>query len=54
MNAVPLDAQSLTPALRPFGESTMLPGPAYTSEDVLAWERRNLFAGSWTCVGRTD
>jgi Rieske 2Fe-2S family protein len=54
MNAVPLDAQTLAPALRPFGESTMLPGPAYTSEGVLAWERRNLFAGSWTCVGRTD
>lgn len=30
----------------------MLPGPAYTSPEVLAWERRHLFAGSWTCLGR--
>ena len=30
----------------------MLPAEAYTSTDVLAWERRHLFAGSWTCLGR--
>jgi len=33
---------------------TMLPAAAYTSPDVLAWERRHLFAGTWTCVGRED
>ncbi len=32
----------------------MLPAVAYTSPDVLAWERRHLFAGSWTCLGRLD
>ncbi len=32
----------------------MLPAAAYTSEDVLAWERRHLYAGSWTCLGRVD
>jgi Rieske 2Fe-2S family protein len=32
----------------------MLPATAYTSVDVLAWELRNLFAGSWTCLGRVD
>jgi glycine betaine catabolism A len=32
----------------------MLPGAAYTSDAVLGWERRHLFAGSWTCVGRAD
>ena len=32
----------------------MLPAEAYISADVLAWERRNLFAGSWMCVGRLD
>lgn len=32
----------------------MLPAAAYTSEEVLAWERRHLFAASWTCLGRTD
>src|SRR5579875_1356295 len=32
----------------------MLPAVAYTSTDVLDWELRNLFAGSWTCLGRID
>lgn len=32
----------------------MLPAAAYTSDEVLAWERRHLFAGSWTCLGRLD
>src|SRR5262245_61402070 len=36
----------------PAGGS-MLPGDKYTSADVLAWERRHLFAGAWTCLGRT-
>ncbi len=30
----------------------MLPAAAYTSAEVLAWEKRHLFAGSWTCLGR--
>jgi Rieske 2Fe-2S family protein len=32
----------------------MMPAEAYTSDDVLAWERRHLFAGTWTCLGRVD
>jgi Rieske 2Fe-2S family protein len=32
----------------------MLPAVAYTSTDVLDWELRHLFAGSWTCLGRVD
>jgi Rieske 2Fe-2S family protein len=32
----------------------MLPAEAYTSEEVLAWERRHLFAGGWTCLGRLE
>jgi len=43
---------ALDRSLHPFGESTMLPAAAYTSGDVLAWERRHLFAGTWVCVGR--
>jgi Rieske 2Fe-2S family protein len=31
----------------------MLPAAAYTAPEVLAWERRHLFAGSWTPLGRT-
>ncbi|WP_322938402.1 aromatic ring-hydroxylating oxygenase subunit alpha [Nocardioides bizhenqiangii] len=30
----------------------MMPAEAYTSTEVLAWERRHLFAGTWTCLGR--
>ncbi len=52
MNAAPLDEPGLAAALLPFGESRMLPGEAYTSAAVLAWERRYLFAGGWACVGR--
>ncbi|MGA9746142.1 MAG: SRPBCC family protein [Nocardioides sp.] len=32
----------------------MMPAVAYTSEDVLAWERRHVFAGTWSCLGRLD
>ncbi len=30
----------------------MMPAEKYTSDEVLAWERRHLFAGTWTCLGR--
>ena len=33
---------------------SMLPATAYTSAEVLAFERRHLFAGGWTCLGRLD
>ena len=54
MTAAPLPPDLLAPALRPFGEGTMLPAQAYTSAEVLAWERRHFFAGTWTCLGRLD
>lgn len=41
-------------AARGEGPVRMLPAAAYTSEEVLAWERRHLFAGSWTCLGRLE
>jgi len=50
--AAPVDPEALDASLRPFGESTMLPSAAYTSDDVLAWEQRHLFAGTWPCLGR--
>jgi Rieske 2Fe-2S family protein len=31
---------------------TMLPAESYTSVEVFEWERRHLFAGGWTCLGR--
>jgi len=36
VTAAPLSAESLHPALTPFGEGTMLPAAAYTSPEVLA------------------
>jgi len=53
MPHAPLDDDALAATLRPFGESVMLPGAAYTDPAVLAWERRHLFAGMWTPLGRT-
>ena len=32
----------------------MLPAVAYTSEEVLAWELRHVYAGTWTCLGRLE
>jgi len=34
--------------------TTMLPPAAYVADEVLAWERRHLFAGGWVAVGRAD
>jgi hypothetical protein len=48
----PFDEIELADALRPFGQSRMQRAAAYTSARMLAWERRHLFAGGWTCVGR--
>jgi Rieske 2Fe-2S family protein len=52
--AAPFAADDLVGALRPFGESTMLPASAYVSAEVFAWERRHFFAASWVCLGRTE
>ncbi|HEV2784102.1 MAG TPA: aromatic ring-hydroxylating dioxygenase subunit alpha [Actinophytocola sp.] len=38
----------------PVGAPTLLPARAYVRAEVLAWERRHLFAGTWSCVGRVD
>ena len=51
MSVDPLD--TLRSATRLDGEpERMLPALAYTSPEVLSWEQRHLFAGSWTCLGR--
>ena len=50
----PLDEDLLRQSLEPLGAATMLPAIAYTSLDVLAWERRHLFAGTWSCLGRDE
>jgi phenylpropionate dioxygenase-like ring-hydroxylating dioxygenase large terminal subunit len=50
--APPFDPVDLEPALRPFGQSRMLPRDAYVSPRVFAFEQQRFFVGSWTCVGR--
>jgi len=50
----PVDPAGLEAALRPFGESRMLPREAYTSEAVFAWEQEHFFSGSWTCIGHSS
>src|SRR5579862_1350315 len=37
-----------------FGSARTLPAAAYLSSEVLAWERRHLFEGTWICLGRSD
>ena len=41
----PLDAAALAGALRPFGQSTMLPPGAYADPAVFAWEREHFLGG---------
>ena len=47
----PLDPAGLADALRPFGESRMLPPGAYADPAVFSWEQQNFLSGGWTCVG---
>jgi glycine betaine catabolism A len=47
----PVDGAGLQAALRPFGQSRMLPSAAYTSAAVFEWERRHFFGGGWACAG---
>ena len=49
----PLDPGEVARALAPHGQSRMLPVAAYLDDDVLAWERRHIFAG-WVALGRSE
>ncbi len=50
----PLDQAALAETLRPFGQSRMLPRPAYVDQAVFEWEQRHFFGGGWLCLGRSD
>jgi glycine betaine catabolism A len=50
--SAPVDPGELAEALRPFGESRMLPRAAYTDPAVFEWERRNFLGGGWMCAAR--
>jgi len=48
----PLDLAGVETVLQPYDRALTLPGEAYGSPEVFAWEQRHLFAGSWMCIGR--
>jgi glycine betaine catabolism A len=52
--AAPIDPVLLWPVLAPLGQSRTLPAAAYTSPEVLAWERCHFWERSWVCAGRAD
>lgn len=53
LDRAPLDEEAVAAALRPFGESRMLPPEAYTEEAVFSWEQRHFFESGWVCIGRS-
>jgi Rieske 2Fe-2S family protein len=50
----PIDRHLLEPSLADFRESYTLPGIAYTSPELFAWEMREFFDASWVCLGRAE
>jgi Rieske 2Fe-2S family protein len=52
--SAPLDLAALQNVLLPFGPSRLLPQEAYTSSEVLQWEKKHFFERSWVCAGRAD
>ena len=54
MEPAPLDPADIKAVLEPFGSSMGLPGAAYRSDAVFAWEAEHFFAGTWVCAGRLD
>ena len=52
MAAPVLEPFELASTAAPLEQARTLPGAAYYSPDVLAWEQSTLFARAWVCVGR--
>jgi Rieske 2Fe-2S family protein len=50
--AAPLDLTAVERVLQHCEVATTLPGEAYASPDVFAWEVEHFFEGGWACVGR--
>ena len=49
-----LDPAQLALSAAPHEQARTLPGVAYHSAEVFAWEQAALVAASWVCVGRAD
>ncbi|HLE94773.1 MAG TPA: aromatic ring-hydroxylating dioxygenase subunit alpha, partial [Acidimicrobiia bacterium] len=54
MTTAPLDQLQLRKVIDDFGQNLTLPSAAYTSREVLAWEKENLWQRTWVCVGRLN
>jgi choline monooxygenase len=46
-----LDSEQKKAILTSGGCTTGLPNEAYTSVEFFEWEKKNLFANTWTCIG---
>jgi glycine betaine catabolism A len=51
-SAAPIDSGLLQRVLQPLERARTLPGEAYASPEVFAWEQHHFTEGSWVCVGR--
>jgi Rieske 2Fe-2S family protein len=54
MKKAPLDELQVRKVIDDFGHNLTLPSAAYTSPDVLGWEKENLWQSTWVCVGRLE
>ena len=54
MKKAPLDELQLRKVIDDFGQNLTLPSAAYTSPEVLEWEKENLWQSTWVCVGRLE
>jgi Rieske 2Fe-2S family protein len=50
----PVPRDDLERVLDVTGSGRMLPQAAYTSDEVLAWERDRFFSSTWVCAGRSS
>jgi len=50
----PISAEAVARSAAAFGKSCTLPGAAYTSAEVFAWEMDHFFERGWVCLGREE
>ena len=54
LSGLPLDPAEVARCVNPSWSGSMLPRAAYLDEAVLAFEREQIFAAGWVCVGRSS
>ncbi|HKM90930.1 MAG TPA: aromatic ring-hydroxylating dioxygenase subunit alpha [Candidatus Acidoferrales bacterium] len=53
-NPAPISPDALARSTAVFGASFTLPGEAYRSAEVFAWEMEHFFECGWVCLGREE